>query len=353
MSPLRRIAIALALLAVCAAALDGEAAAQARHPFAVGGAEPAPAAASGVAGWILAKQAEFYTALRDAMRAARDDARAFWTLAGVAFLYGVFHAAGPGHGKAVLSSYVLANERALRRGVAIAFAAAALQGLVAFAIVGLGAIALGATSQQMTRAAGLIETASYGAILALGLWLVWKKGAALRVAWRGEAAACAECGDRFALRYAPALAPAPGVSRFAASPVAPTPAASQALACGHIPSAAALSGELSWRAAATTVFAAGARPCSGAIIVLVFSLAQGVFWAGAGAVAAMALGTALTTAAIAAFAVLFKGAALRLAGADSARGALVLRGLELAAACAVALLGLGLVTGALATPPGA
>lgn len=352
MSGRMRLLAGLALLALAALALDGEAAAQARHPFAVGGAEPAPAAAGGLSGWILAKQAEFYAALRGAVRAARADAGAFGALAGVAFLYGAFHAAGPGHGKAVLSSYMLANERALRRGVAIAFAAAALQGLVAFAIVGLGAIALGATSAQMTRAAGLIETASYAAILALGLFLVWKKGAALRAAWRGDAAACAECGDRFALRYAPAVAPAPGASRFAAT-AAPAAAAPDALACGHIPAAAALAGELSWRAAATTVFAAGARPCSGAIIVLVFALAQGVFWAGAGAVAAMALGTALTTSAIAAFAVLFKGAALRLAGGESGRGALVLRGLELAAACAVALLGLGLVTGALATPPGA
>lgn len=346
-----RLLLALALVGLAALALDAEALAQARHPFQVGGSEPAPAAAGGIAGWILAKQGDFYAALRGAVRAAREDGRAVWTLAGVAFLYGVFHAAGPGHGKAVLASYMVANERALRRGIAIAFAAAALQGAVAFLIVAGGAIALGATSAQMTRAAGLIETASYAAIFALGLWLVWKKGAAFVATWRGEAVACAECGERFVLRYAPAGVAAGGAGRFAATPAAP--AAPAELACGHIPSAAALTGDFSWKTAATTVFAAGARPCSGAIIVLVFALAQGVFWAGAGAVAAMAFGTALTTAAIAAFAVLSKSAALRLTGREGGRAALALRGVELLAALAVALLGFALVTGALAMPPGA
>ncbi|MBL8588627.1 MAG: nickel/cobalt transporter [Methylobacteriaceae bacterium] len=341
MTSVRRVAITLALFAVCAATLDGEAAAQARHPFAAGAAEPAASATGGISGWILAQQAEFYAALRGAVRAARSDAWAFWGLAGVAFLYGVFHAAGPGHGKAVLSSYMLANERALKRGMAISFAAAALQGLVALAIVTVGALILGATSTGMTRAAGLIETASYAAILALGLWLVWRKAGALAAEWRGEAATCEACGGRFALRYAPA-APAVG-GRFAAAPAAPA-----ALACGHAPDPAGLGGAFSWRTAATTVFAAGARPCSGAIVVLVFALAQGVFWAGAGAVAAMALGTALTTSALAAVAVLAKGAAIRLSGAGQ-RAALALRGLELAAAIAVAALGLGLLTGVLAS----
>jgi nickel/cobalt exporter len=344
----RALPICVLLAGAALAALAPEALAQARHPFAVGANEGA-ATAGGLSGWILAKQADFYAMLRGGVRAARDDPRAFAALAGVGFLYGVFHAAGPGHGKAVLASYMVANERALKRGVAISFAAAALQGLVAFAIVAVGALLMGATSTAMTRAASLIETAGYAAILALGLWLVWKKGAALLAAWRGEAAPCAECGGRFALSYAPSGAATAGGSRFAAS-AAP---AGGALACGHIPAPAQLAGDLSWKAAATTVIAAGARPCSGALVVLVFALAQGVFWAGAGAVAAMALGTAITTSALAVVAVAFKSTALRLSGRREGRAALVLRGLELAAALAVALLGAGLLSGALATPGGA
>ena len=51
-----------------------------------------------------------------------------WLLVGLSFAYGVFHAAGPGHGKAVISSYMLANEVALRRGIMLSFVSAFLQG---------------------------------------------------------------------------------------------------------------------------------------------------------------------------------------------------------------------------------
>ena len=53
----------------------------------------------------------FYRALSGLIRAAKTDGSAYWSLIGISFIYGVFHAAGPGHGKAVISSYMVANER--------------------------------------------------------------------------------------------------------------------------------------------------------------------------------------------------------------------------------------------------
>ncbi|KAI9881664.1 MAG: hypothetical protein M1823_006625, partial [Watsoniomyces obsoletus] len=80
------------------------------------------------------------------------DAAAVWSLIGLGFAYGVFHAAGPGHGKAIVAAYVVANENALRRGAAIAALAAALQGLVAVALVAAVALVLGGTRRMMTDA---------------------------------------------------------------------------------------------------------------------------------------------------------------------------------------------------------
>jgi nickel/cobalt exporter len=74
---------------------------------------PHPAAdqsASGLIGWIFAEQAAFYRSLSTFIRAAKEDGGAMWALFGISFLYGVFHAAGPGHGKAVISSYLVAND---------------------------------------------------------------------------------------------------------------------------------------------------------------------------------------------------------------------------------------------------
>src|SRR5262252_9776013 len=88
---------------------------------------PAPPEVGGFTGWILAKQAEFYRTLSGLIRAAKADGSAAYTLLGISFLYGIFHAAGPGHGKAVISSYLVANDETWRRGIVLSFASAILQ----------------------------------------------------------------------------------------------------------------------------------------------------------------------------------------------------------------------------------
>jgi ABC-type nickel/cobalt efflux system permease component RcnA len=307
-----------------------------RNPFAVGANEGAAAAGNSFVAWILAQQSHFYRALTGAAREAKTGMAGFWLLAGLSFAYGVFHAAGPGHGKAVMASYMIANERALKRGLILTFLAALLQGVVAIAIVGVAALVFNATSTRMTQAAQAIELTSYAAVAGLGLYLAWTKGGALFRALRARAPA-------------PAFATAGGVaapSRFACESV--DPGHVHTADCGHFhaPDPATLGDGFSWGAAMATIVAAGARPCSGAILVLVFTLAQGVFLAGVGAVAAMSLGTAITTGALAAIAVLAKGLALRLAGGAEGRGLLIARGAEFLAALAVLAVGLALLGGA-------
>lgn len=337
-------ALALCAALILAVLLEPAFAQAPHHPFAIGASEGG-APTDGVAAWLLAKQAQFHRQFAGGVRAVKDDPAALWALVALAFVYGVFHAAGPGHGKAVIGAYVVANERAVRRGALIALGAAALQGALAFAIVGIGAALLGGASTRLTQAAALIEQAGYAAILALGLWLVWRKGRALIAAWRGEEAACAACGVvARGLSYTPSAGASASARAVAAAP----------LGCGHMPDPSLLGGGFGWREAATTMVAAGARPCSGAIVVLVFALAQGVFWAGGLAVAAMSLGVAVTTSALAVFAVAFKTGARALARrGGEGRVAVALRALELAAALLVALLGAGLLTGALSAAGGA
>src|SRR5262249_50313648 len=117
----------------------------------------APAPVGGVLGWIFAKQAEFYRQFSSLLRAAKADGSAAWSLLGLSFLYGIFHAAGPGHGKAVISSYIIANNETWTRGVVLSFASALLQALVAVAVVGLAAALLNATAGTMGRAVNVIE----------------------------------------------------------------------------------------------------------------------------------------------------------------------------------------------------
>ena len=90
------------------------------------------------------------------------------------------------------------------------------------------------------------------------------------------------------------------------------------------------------------------RPCSGAIIVLVFALSQGMFAVGVGSTLVMAVGTGITVAALATLAMSAHGFALRLAGTDSVVAYRVVRGLEILAALLVLGLGIVLLGGALA-----
>ena len=293
----RGLWIALAAASLAAVALS-PALAQARHPFAVGGQEAA-GAATGFAGLILAWQSKFHTELHAAARALKTDGSAFFALAAASFAYGAFHAAGPGHGKAVLASYMLANETALKRGLLLAALAALLQGLVAIGLVGAAAALFNATAAQMSDAARFIELASYAAIAALGARLVWTKGRAFAAALRQPKAPLARGG-------------------FVCEAI-DDPTHVHDENCRHAPDPTTLVGpKFRWGDAAATVVAAGLRPCSGAILVLVFTLSQGLFAAGAAAVMAMSAGTAITTGALAATAVYAKGAALRLGTKDFA-----------------------------------
>src|SRR6202166_867674 len=147
----------------------------AQTPF--GGPRPsAEPQVGGIVGWLLSKQSEFYREMSQTIRAAKSDGQAVWTLLAVSFAYGIFHAAGPGHGKAGISSYLVANQETARRGIVLSFASALMQSLVAVVMVGICALLLNATAKTMCGAEKVIEIASYGLIAAFGARLVWTKG---------------------------------------------------------------------------------------------------------------------------------------------------------------------------------
>jgi ABC-type nickel/cobalt efflux system permease component RcnA len=314
----------------------------AQNPF--GGPRPAAEPqVGGIIGWILAKQSEFYREMSGTIRAAKSDGSAVWTLLGISFAYGIFHAAGPGHGKAVISSYLVANEETARRGIVLSFASALLQALVAVAIVAVFAWLLSATAKTMCSAEKAIEIASYGLIAAFGARLVWTKGG----------------GFMRALQAKPALAMAAahhhdhdhGHHHHAHShDHSHDHGHIHDEHCGHShgPTPDQLAGPGGWQRGLGTIFAVGMRPCSGAILVLVFSLAQGLFLAGIAATFVMGLGTAITVATIAVIAVSAKGLARRLSAGREGGGALIMRGIEFGAAGLVLLFGLGLLFGYLA-----
>ena len=114
-----------------------------------------------------------------------------------------------------------------------------------------------------------------------------------------------------------------------------------------------MAGPGGWQRGLSAIVAVGLRPCSGAIIVLVFALAQGLFWVGVAATFVMGLGTAITVAAIATLAVGFRSAAKQIAVSRSGYGMLALRGIEVGAAVVVLAFGVLLFAGYMVAERGA
>jgi ABC-type nickel/cobalt efflux system permease component RcnA len=331
-------------LAICAGALlvllilDGtRSLLMAQNPFGAprpSGGEPQ---FGGIVGWLLAKQSEFYREISSTIRAAKSDGSAVWTLYAISFAYGIFHAAGPGHGKAVISSYLVANQETARRGIVLSFASALMQSLVAVAIVAICAGLLNATAATMCSTEKAVEIASYALIAAFGARLVWTKGGAF-------------IGALQSTQPRPALVGVVHHHHDHGHSHHHHDGHVHDEHCGHShgPDPGQLAGPGGWRRGLSAIVTVGIRPCSGAILVLVFALAQGLFWAGVTATFVMGLGTAMTVATIAVMAVSAKDLARRLSAGREGGGALVMRGVEFAAAGLLLLFGAGLLFGYIA-----
>jgi len=348
-------------------------------PFGAPRAQAPAVPVGGVLGWIFAKQAEFYRQFSGLIRAAKSDGTAAWSLFGLSFLYGIFHAAGPGHGKAVISSYMVANEETWTRGVMLSFASALFQALVAVALVGVAAALLNATAATMGRAVNAIEIVSYSLIIVIGLRLLWVKGrafvAALRTLHRpaavGAAVTSADHGHGHAHhqhaqhghghhdhghdshghdhRHHHHHYDDHSCSNAHAHHHHDHDDHASAWGHAHAPEPEELAGPGGWKRGFSAIVAVGLRPCSGAILVLVFALAQGLFWAGVVSTFVMALGTAITVATIATIAVGARAWAKRIAETRSGYGILAMRGLEAGAAVVIIAFGSLLLMGYIVT----
>ncbi|MGO9400515.1 MAG: nickel/cobalt transporter [Xanthobacteraceae bacterium] len=362
--PLVLSAIVATSVAILILVVAGHSALAQTGPF--GGLRPP--AAGGIGGWLIAKQAIFYRALAGMIRSAKTDGSALWGLLGISFAYGIFHAAGPGHGKAVISSYLFANEETWRRGITLSFAAAVMQASTAVAIVGVAAVLLGATAKLMGDTVRVIEIVSYGLIALLGARLIWVKGLGLLKAIRalriGDKTAgsielhdhvhghhnddeqCHHHDHAHDHSHTHDLSHAEGEHRDHCHDHLHDEEP-DVLPWGHAhgPEPDELAGPGGWHRGVSAVISVGLRPCSGAIIVLVFALAQGMFWAGVASTFVMGIGTAITVGTIATLAIGAKALAKRFASDRIGYGSVLVRGAEVGAAALVLAFGVLLLTG--------
>lgn len=304
------------------------------------------------------------------LKSSTNVAAATSALVVVSFIYGILHAVGPGHGKAVISSYMLADKETLRRGIFLAFLSSLIQALSAIVLIGgLYAAAL-ATGLQTKWAESWLETLSWGFIALVGAWLLFKqlwpmitrRRAATHVHEHADLShGNAEHSHSHAFRAQEHQHAHDHGHEHHTHAVASGSEQIRDSSCGcghdhshdhehghvhdehcghvHLPGPDELQGNLSWSRALAISFSIGIRPCTGALLVIIFAASQGMIWAGILATFAMAFGTALTVSALAALSVGSRNLAIALAGAESRWGTFVAQSASIASSAAVFVLG--------------
>ncbi len=276
-------------------------------------------------------QRQVQDALAGAVRALRGgQPGALIGLLSVAFAYGFLHAAGPGHGKVLIGGYGVARRVRLWPLIGIALLASLAQAAMAVGLVYAGILALGWTRERMVGLTeGVMASISYGAIAAMGVWLVWRGFAALRrqhepKADRHDHSDSRNHGhdhnhdhERDHVHDAH---------------------------CGHAhgPSIDAVAHLTGWRDTAALVAGIAIRPCTGALFLLILTWQLGIGAAGIAGAFAMGLGTASVTVAVAILAVWAReGALAALPGAKVVRA---LPWIELGAGAVLAVVAISLLT---------
>ncbi len=292
--------------------------------------------------WAAQGQREAQSALARTLRALRQgEAGALAGLMGLCFLYGVFHAAGPGHGKVLIGGYGLGRRVAALRLAGLALASSLAQSATAVLLVLAGIGVIGWTRTQVTGLAdGVLNLASYGAIAMVGLWLVLR---GLRHLWRTGASVGgsghADPHDHPHHDHA---------HHQDHHPHDHGPDCGCTHAHGPSPEQAARVHSL--RDALMLIGAIAIRPCTGALFLLIIAWRMDLLAAGIGGAFAMGLGTATITVAAALASVWVRASSLdriRAALPDPRLAARAAALTELGAGLLIALVALSLLTRAL------
>lgn len=282
---------------------------------------PAPvrAAFRQVANWQ--RQINKYLAEQLRQTSEQGGLRAALTVIIASFIYGVLHAAGPGHGKLVVASYFTARQAPLKTGILMGGVIAITQAIVAIVMVTVLALVLGGSQLEIIDQTTMLEVVSYGLILIIGLYMTY-----------GALTGTATCGhdhgpghDHHDHSHGPSpTANDTWLARTAGKWLGPT---GEVVAVGMI---------------------SGVRPCTGSILVLLFAVANGVFILGIIASFMMAAGVAITISALGIGAIVLRRS---VAGKEDATPSQMRewlgRGLSIVGSLAVAILGGLLFGGAL------
>lgn len=247
--------------------------------------------------YLLYKVSEWQRVFNLELSAALNSLQQHYYQAGfsltlISFLYGIFHAIGPGHGKFILMSYLSFERTYLSKAIKLTFLSALMQGIVAISLMTLIVVSFELSRSYFNLTLKWIERGSFILMMLFGLYWVYQSYRLSKIRHK-------QTKLPKILQISPAKQP---LTLMKITPLYH----SETCGCGHkhLPSANDLAQVTTWKSQLMLVLSIGLRPCSGAILVLFLSYTLDLYLWGVLSALLMALGTGLTLALFAWFVLL-------------------------------------------------
>lgn len=194
----------------------------------------------------------------------------------ISFLYGVFHAIGPGHGKFILTSYLSLERTKLPQTLKITWLSAWVQGMVAVGLVTILVVIFTLSRHYFNLTLKWVERGSFLLMIGFGAYWLWQ---AFKPFWQKK-----HNQNPLVIRQIHSVTATSGT-------ISPSNCN-----CGHkhLPTTQEMEQIQDWRSMWAVILSIGLRPCSGAVLVLFLAYTLDLYFWGIAATMAMATGTGLT-----------------------------------------------------------
>ncbi len=278
----------------------------------------------------------------------------------VSFGYGVLHTLGPGHGKAIIVSYFVGSGGSLRRGLLMGGRIAVFHVLSSIVIIIVTDFVLRQTLATSPLSYLVVRLISYAAIATIGGWMLWQ---ALRSTFQTTQTSSNSINNN-TLNPQPTttpLKPNPAANALlypsltdhiqtqstqstttSTTPTSSPPSPSRLPSWRHLGACSCLACDEDTSTGGWLSLAIGAVPCSGALLILLYGLANNMVWISVAMVLAISLGMAITLAVIGIAAIWGRNIADRRFEGNSARLAKMSRWVRIAGTGIVCAIGVTL-----------
>ncbi|MFT6139238.1 MAG: nickel/cobalt exporter [Psychromonas sp.] len=190
----------------------------------------------------------------------------------LSILYGALHSLGPGHGKLIVTTFLATHPSKVKHSLVLTIVSALMQALVAILLVSILVFMFNNSMRDVNAKAVQLISFSFLIMTILGAIIIIRTLKKLVTNFRSKQQEHEHnhhdhhgncCGHK------------------------------------HFASAEEINNATTWQAYAGIIISIGIRPCTGAIMVLLFANAIDIYWLGTVSAFMMAIGTAITTSTIA------------------------------------------------------